>query len=139
MEFSAVTTTLKGLAAITLASVLTIGASSPAFADDSPIPNDATEYGSVIVKNSPARNTGIRFAWTNRPHTVKIAGGTWSYGTNSKVVYSNFRHPSRCHGSSAQTYNGLITARSSKTAAGKWSYAQVRRSTDTNEAFYWFC
>ena len=64
-----------------------------------------------------------------------VAGGTWSYGTNSKVVYSNFHHPSRCHGS----YNGLITARSPKTAAGKWSYAQVRRSTDTNEAFYWFC
>ena len=42
MEFSAVTTTLKGLAAITLASVLTLGASSPAFADDSPIPDDAT-------------------------------------------------------------------------------------------------
>ncbi|WP_428978714.1 lactococcin 972 family bacteriocin [Actinomyces oris] len=68
-----------------------------------------------------------------------VAGGTWSYGANSKVVYSNFHHPSRCHGSSVRTYNGLITARSSKTAAGKWSYAQVRRSTDTNEAFYWFC
>lgn len=130
MEFSAVTTTLKGLTATTLTSVLTLGASSPAFADDSPIPDDATEYGSVTVRNSPARNTGIRFAWTNRPHTVKIAGGTWSYGTNSKVVYSNFRHPSRCHGSSARTYNGLVTARSSKTAAGKWSYAQVRRSAD---------
>ena len=130
MALPTVTTTLKGLAAITLASVLTLGASSPAFADDSPIPDDATEYGSVTVRNSPARNTGIRFAWTSRPHTVKVAGGTWSYGTNSKVVYSNFHHPSRCHGSSARTYNGLITARSSKTAAGKWSYAQVRRSTD---------
>lgn len=67
-----------------------------------------------------------------------VTGGTWSYGTNSKVVYSNFHHPSRCHGSSARTYNGLITARSPRTAAGKWSYAQVRRSPSTNEAFYWF-
>ena len=139
MEFSAVTTTLKGLAAITLASVLTLGTSSPAFADDSPIPDDATEYGSVTVEDSPAGSSGIRPAWITGSHTVKVAGGTWSYGTNSKVVYSNFHHPSRCHGSSARTYNGLITARSPKTAAGKWSYAQVRRSTDTNEAFYWFC
>ena len=139
MALPTVTTTLKGLAAITLASVLTLGASSPAFADDSPIPDDATEYGSVTVEYSPARSSGIRPAWITGSHTVKVAGGTWSYGTNSKVVYSNFHHPSRCHGSSARTYNGLITARSPKTAAGKWSYAQVRRSTDTNEAFYWFC
>ncbi|OLO46930.1 hypothetical protein BKH31_05765 [Actinomyces oris] len=139
MALSTVTTTLKGLAAITLASVLTLGASSPAFADDSPIPDDATEYGSVTVEDSPAGGSGIRPAWIIGSHTVKVAGGAWSYGTNSKVVYSNFHHPSRCHGSSARTYNGFITARSSKTAAGKWSYAQVRRSTDTNEAFYWFC
>ena len=139
MALPTVTTTLKGLAAITLASVLTLGTSSPAFADDSPIPDDATEYGSVTVEDSPAGGSGIRPAWITGSHTVKVAGGTWSYGTNSKVVYSNFHHPSRCHGSSARTYNGLITARSPKTAAGKWSYAQVRRSTDTNEAFYWFC
>lgn len=139
MALPTVTTTLKGLAAITLASVLTLGASSPAFADDSPIPDDATEYGSVTVEYSPAGSSGIRPAWITGSHTVKVAGGTWSYGTNSKVVYSNFHHPSRCHGSSARTYNGLITARSPKTAAGKWSYAQVQRSTDTNEAFYWFC
>ena len=139
MALPTVTTTLKGLAAITLASVLTLGTSSPAFADDSPIPDDATEYGSVIVEDSPAGSSGIRPAWITGSHTVKVTGGTWSYGTNSKVVYSNFHHPSRCHGSSARTYNGLITARSPKTAAGKWSYAQVRRSTDTNEAFYWFC
>ena len=139
MALPTVTTTLKGLAAITLASLLTLGASSPAFADDSPIPNDATEYGSVTVKYSPAGGSGIRPAWITGSHTTKVAGGTWSYGTNSKVVYSNFHHPSRCHGSSARTYNGLITARSPKTAAGKWSYAQVQRSTDTNEAFYGFC
>ena len=139
MALPTVTTTLKGLAAITLASLLTLGASSPAFADDSPIPNDATEYGSVTVKYSPAGGSGIRPAWITGSHTTKVAGGTWNYGTNSKVVYSNFHHPSRCHGSSARTYNGLITARSPKTAAGKWSYAQVRRSTDRNEAFYWFC
>ena len=139
MALPTVTTTLKGLAAITLASLLTLGASSPAFADDSPIPDDATEYGSVTVKYSPAGGSGIRPAWITGSHTVKVAGGTWSYGTNSKVVYSNFHHPSRCHGSSARTYNGLITARSPKTVAGKWSYAQVQRSTDTNEAFYGFC
>lgn len=130
MALPTVTTTLKGLAAITLASVLTLGTSSPAFADDSPIPDDATEYGSVTVEDSPAGSSGIRPAWITGSHTVKVAGGTWSYGTNSKVVYSNFHHPSRCHGSSARTYNGLITARSPKTAAGKWSYAQVRRSAD---------
>ena len=139
MALPTVTTPLKGLAAITLASVLTLGTSSPAFADDSPIPDDATEYGSVTVEDSPAGSSCIRPAWITGSHTVKVAGGTWSYGTNSKVVYSNFHHPSRCHGSSARTYNGLITARSPKTAAGKWSYAQVQRSTDTNEAFYWFC
>lgn len=99
MALPTVTTTLKGLAAITLASLLTLGASSPAFADDSPIPDDATEYGSVTVKYSPAGGSGIRPAWITGSHTTKVAGGTWSYGTNSKVVYSNFHHPSRCHGS----------------------------------------
>lgn len=103
MALPTVTTTLKGLAAITLASLLTLGASSPAFADDSPIPDDATEYGSVTVKYSPAGGSGIRPAWITGSHTTKVAGGTWSYGTNSKVVYSNFHHPSRCHGSSART------------------------------------
>ena len=63
MALSTVTTTLKGLAAITLASVLTLGASSPAFADDSPIPDDATEYGSAIVEDSPTGGSGIRPAW----------------------------------------------------------------------------
>jgi len=58
MALSTVTTTLKGLAAITLASVLTLGASSPAFADDSPIPDDATEYGSVTVKYGQALEGG---------------------------------------------------------------------------------
>lgn len=139
MALSTVTTTLKGLAAITLASVLTLGASSPAFADDSPIPDDATEYGSAIVEDSPTGGSGIRPAWITGSHTVNVAGGTWSYGTNSRVVYSNFYHPSRYHGSSVRTYKGLITIRSPKTAAGKWSYAQVRRSPSTNEAFYWFC
>ncbi|WP_373887300.1 lactococcin 972 family bacteriocin [Actinomyces bowdenii] len=139
MALSTVTTTLKGLAAVTLSSILALGAFSPAFAADSPIPDDATEYGSVIVEYSPTSGRDIRPAWITGSHTANVAGGRWSYGTNWKVVYSNFYHPSRCHGSSAQTYNGLVTARSARTAAGHWSYAQVRRSTNTNEAFYWFC
>lgn len=139
MAPSSFSITLKGLTAITLASVLTIGASSPAFAADSPIPDDATGYGSVIVEDSPTRTSAIRPAGITGSHTVNVAVGRWNYGTNSTVVYSRFYHPSRCHGSSVRTYNGFITVRSGKTTPGKWSNAQIRRSTNTNEAFYWFC
>ncbi|WP_103064155.1 lactococcin 972 family bacteriocin [Actinomyces qiguomingii] len=127
--------------ALLTALLLAVGLSAAptAAAAESPIPEDATEHGSVVITdNSPdsalIQPTGIVGSYKRR-----VAGGIWRYGTTGTIVYSRFYHPKRCHGSSVQTYNGAITVRSTKTGPGKWSNAQVRRSPSTNEAFYWFC
>src|SRR5699024_3621167 len=33
--------------------------------------------------------------------TSYVGGGTWWHGVTSVIVYSNYHHPNRCHGSTA--------------------------------------
>lgn len=113
-----------------------------ALAAEAPVPDNATQWGSVVIggqgggtlaSTSPVTTP----AWVTGSTVVKIDGGTWSYGTNTSIVWSNYLHPTRHHGSTVRTYNGGITVRSAVALPGRWSVAQVRRSTNTNEAFYW--
>lgn len=50
-------------------------------------------------------------------------GGTWEYGTSSNVVYSNYYHATRSHGSSVKNCHGSLT-RSPTVLKGAWSHAQ---------------
>lgn len=121
---------------------LALSVTPTATASEDPVPDDATSYGSVVIEDDASSSTAgseLRPAGLFGSYWQHVDGGTWYYGTDWSVVWSNFYHPTRCHGSSVRTYNGLITVRSARTAPGRWSHAQVRRSTDTNEAYYWFC
>ena len=114
-----------------------------ASAADSPVPDDATQWGSIVIGDRSASSTaaltdtGAAPSWVVGSSTVGVAGGTWSYGTNSTIVWSRYLHPTRYHGSSVTTYDGGIIVRSAVTLPGRWSNAQVRRSPSQNEAYYW--
>lgn len=110
-----------------------------ASATESPVPDDAAGWGSVVIDDQATTpSSGVRPYGIIGSHTVPVAGGWWSYGTNSTTVWSRFYHPTRYHGSTVSKYNGAITHRSSVTAPGRWSNAQMTRSADSNEAYYWF-
>ncbi|KQO65024.1 lactococcin 972 family bacteriocin [Curtobacterium sp. Leaf261] len=68
--------------------------------------------------------------------SARSGGGTWIWGINS-VVFSNYLHGSRCHGSSVQ---GKTFVRSKNVGSGKWSYANaVPRFNAVDEAYYRLC
>lgn len=51
--------------------------------------------------------------------TAYVGGGTWNYGENSSIVWSDYYHPRNCHGSSVQgKWFDSDTA-----SAGQWSRA----------------
>ncbi len=50
-------------------------------------------------------------------------GGTWDYGTSGSVIWSDYHHPSRSHGSSVENCDGNLT-RSPTVLPGQWSHAQ---------------
>lgn len=66
--------------------------------------------------------------------TTYPAGGVWTHGANP-IVYSNYYHPSRWHGSTAV---GRYTYRSALVAPGRWSVASAPRKAHGNRAYYRF-
>ncbi|MFJ9546073.1 lactococcin 972 family bacteriocin [Streptomyces erythrochromogenes] len=66
--------------------------------------------------------------------TSQVSGGTWMYGTNSSdMVYSNYYHPTRCHGSSAQ---GKYLAQSGNVDKDRTSYASAPEAWSGNKSYY---
>lgn len=63
-----------------------------------------------------------------------VGGGIWDYGADT-TIWSDYYHPSVCHGSSVEDGYGNIT-RSGNTAAGYTSYASRKASFNGNKA-YW--
>ncbi|WP_071622967.1 lactococcin 972 family bacteriocin [Nocardiopsis dassonvillei] len=61
-----------------------------------------------------------------------VGGGKWDHGMTSSRVFSNYDHPTVCHGSTAV---GTYTSRDSA-PAGSWSYASAPRANKNNET-YW--
>ena len=47
-------------------------------------------------------------------------GGTWDYGTSGSLIYSNYKHDSRSHGSSVENCHGQLW-RSPNVGPGSWS------------------
>lgn len=68
-------------------------------------------------------------AWLHPGSTTQYpaAGGEWEYGFWNAMVRSYYYHPSTCHGSTVEFYNGSSwgTQRSQDTAAGYTSAATM--------------
>ncbi|QPL04625.1 lactococcin 972 family bacteriocin [Actinomyces respiraculi] len=118
---------------------LALAVTPTASAAESPVPDDAAGSGSVVIEDQATTwSSGARPYGIVGSHTVSVAGGQWSYGTNATTVWSRFYHPTRYHGSTVSKYDGGVFLRSPVTAPGAWSHAQMTRSADSNEAYYWF-
>ncbi|QTD42770.1 lactococcin 972 family bacteriocin [Sporosarcina sp. Te-1] len=98
---------------------------------------------SVSASNDEANTKGGGIALTNEQITPfasqKVDGGTWSYGTSTKsgtkTVYSNYWHPDKNHGSSAQL--GSRTPDRDCVGPDKESKAsQSAKTNDTGYAYY---
>lgn len=64
---------------------------------------------------------------------VSASGGTWNYGVNETVVWSNYYHASKVHKSSVI---GYTTHSSAWTSPKYWSYSSASKSGFTNKAYY---
>lgn len=101
-----------------------------------PIPEVATEWGSVAVKEGSGTGTIEPLATAYPPE-----GGTWSYGTTGAfgggTIYSDYLHNSRAHGSTVVNADGVID-RSPVASAGSWSHAEAPAIPwAVDDAFYW--
>lgn len=63
-------------------------------------------------------------------------GGQWNYGLAAGVhAYSDYLHPTQCHGSSV--YNDWGSSRSIDTAGGYWSGAALNATPFTHNSYYY--
>lgn len=75
---------------------------------------------------------GAAFAATQYP----AEGGQWNYGLTAGVhAYSDYYHPSQCHGSSV--YNDWGNNRSIDTAGGQWATSALGASPWTHNSYYY--
>jgi len=75
----------------------------------------------------------LAFASPALADQISVGGGIWNYGAGEEVVWSNYYHSSKCHGSTAV---GQYTDRSPDTSAGYWSYASAPVKVTGNNAYY---
>ncbi|MFE7116210.1 lactococcin 972 family bacteriocin [Streptomyces sp. NPDC057654] len=65
--------------------------------------------------------------------TVKeVGGGTWDYGAGTSQVWSNYYHPTKCHGSTSVGK----TIQSDTAPKDEWSFTQVEAALYGNETYY---
>ncbi|MBD3005161.1 MULTISPECIES: lactococcin 972 family bacteriocin [unclassified Streptomyces] len=82
--------------------------------------------GLILVTATPALAT----------ITYPPEGGTWDHGISPGIVWSNYQHDSKCHGS---TSVGAYTDRSPNTPAGQVSYTSANAKVSGNKAYYRIC
>ncbi|MEV0781309.1 lactococcin 972 family bacteriocin [Streptomyces sp. NPDC050428] len=78
---------------------------------------------------------GVIVAATATPALAEISypgGGIWDHGLTGSTVYSDYYHPTKCHGS---TSVGTFTDRDSA-FAGFWSITEATRPATGAEAYY---
>ncbi|MFD7405177.1 lactococcin 972 family bacteriocin [Streptomyces sp. NPDC059866] len=63
---------------------------------------------------------------------VSAGGGTWDYGAGTAIVWSDYYHGTKCHGSTA--VGEYID--SDEAAKGSWSFAQADVALSGNKS-YW--
>ncbi|MFF8998751.1 lactococcin 972 family bacteriocin [Streptomyces achromogenes] len=64
--------------------------------------------------------------------TVSVGGGTWDYGAGTATVWSDYYHPSTCHGSTSVGK----TIQSDTAPSGDWSITQVQAALSGNKTYY---
>ncbi|MFG2562751.1 lactococcin 972 family bacteriocin [Streptomyces sp. NPDC048496] len=64
--------------------------------------------------------------------TYPAEGGTWDHGAGTAIVWSDYYHGSKCHGSTA--VGKYID--SDEAAKGSWSFAQATVALSGNKAYY---
>ncbi|GAA3852586.1 lactococcin 972 family bacteriocin [Streptomyces sp. NPDC003631] len=64
--------------------------------------------------------------------TYPAEGGTWDHGAGTAIVWSDYYHGSKCHGSTA--VGKYID--SDEAASGSWSFAQADVALSGNKAYY---
>ncbi|MFF3863259.1 lactococcin 972 family bacteriocin [Streptomyces sp. NPDC002209] len=81
-----------------------------------------------------ALTTGTLVAAAATPAlAANVSGGLWDYGVTDSVVYSNYLHKDKCHGSSVQ---GSFFSSSGDVDAGDWSYASAGKAWSGNKSYY---
>jgi hypothetical protein len=61
-----------------------------------------------------------------------VGGGTWDHGAGTAVVWSDYYHGTKCHGSTA--VGKYID--SDEAGKGSWSFAQAEVALSGNKAYY---
>lgn len=65
--------------------------------------------------------------------TVSVAGGTWDYGVNDKIVWSYYQHKTKTHKASVL---GFLEKSSGWIQKGYLAEAEAPKSAWTNRSFY---
>lgn len=65
--------------------------------------------------------------------TVSVAGGTWDYGVNDKIVWSYYQHTKKEHKASVE---GFLPATSGWKKPGVKAKAEAPKSAWTNRSYY---
>lgn len=96
--------------------------------------NTLTPAGSSPTFAAGHPETGVHAGPQIPTEVISDSDGTWDKGSEYGIVWSNYYHPFRVHGT---TVVGIKTVRSPNVLPGEWSYA----TTDamwwgTNHAFY---
>ncbi|OAH14880.1 lactococcin 972 family bacteriocin [Streptomyces jeddahensis] len=63
---------------------------------------------------------------------VSVGGGTWDYGAGTAIVWSDYYHKDKCHGSTS--VGEWID--SDEAAKGSWSITQADVALYGNESYY---
>jgi hypothetical protein len=82
----------------------------------------------LIAALALAVSGGPASAWLSLGESTKypIEGGVWKYGFWNAKVHSHYYHSTKCHGSTAQFWNGSSwSTNRDQTNAGYWSDAHV--------------
>jgi lactococcin 972 family bacteriocin len=66
---------------------------------------------------------------------VPAGGGTWNYGRNNSIVWSNYLHNDKTHKSSVVNGDGDYQT-SPWTSKGNWSEASTRATWRGNKSYY---
>jgi lactococcin 972 family bacteriocin len=88
----------------------------------------------VALATAASLTAAVAVATPAMATMANVGGGTWWYGVQDTVNYSDYYHPSNKHRSSVIS-DGILT-RSSCTAPGDISYASTYAGFSGNKA-YW--
>ena len=126
--------TPQSLSALAAAAVIAL--SGPMIANSAQASTAHPGQATVATSgHAEADSTGIKALKTKR-----VGGGIWEYGTTGPngggIVYSNYYHSKKTHGSSVRNANGR-TVRSPNVAKNKWSNAQTNAVAGKVDRAYW--